>query len=280
MKVEVNGQVAHGATGGRPLADEGPIVILIHGAGMDSTVWSLQTRYLAYRGFRVIAVDLPGHGGSEGNALTSIADQADWLVQFCTEAGFESVHLVGHSMGTFIAMEVAAQHPELVVSLLLMGTSDAMGVHPELLDHARNDLPAAAALMAAWAHSKSAHVGQNPTPGLWMTSGTRALVERSAPGVLRTDFEACMAYSDSLETAAKVSCPTTVLVGHADKMTPPKAASKVVAALTNAEVIELPGVGHQMMNEEPRIVRQAIAKTVRANTVRANTVRASGGAPV
>ncbi len=266
MKIEVEGKVAHGATGGRAIAADGPVVILIHGAGMDSTVWSLQTRYLAYRGFRVVAVDLPGHGGSAGNALTSIGDQAEWLVKFCAAAGFNSVHLVGHSMGTFIALEVAARQPDLVASLVLMGTADAMGVHPELLDHATNDLPAAAALMAAWGHSKGAHVGQNPTPGLWMTSGARALVERSKPGVLRTDFEACMAYKDSVETAAKVSCPTTVLVGHADKMTPRKAAMKVVEALSSPEVIDLPEVGHQMMTEEPRIIRQAIADIVRANS--------------
>jgi pimeloyl-ACP methyl ester carboxylesterase len=262
MIVKVDGHDAHAATGGNGLADEGPVVILIHGAGMDATVWSLQTRYLAYRDFRVVAVDLPGHGRSAGEPLTSVGDQADWLARFCFAAGFESVNLVGHSMGTFIAMEVAARHPELVTSLVLMGTSDAMGVHPELLDHAENDLPAAAALMAAWAHSKSAHVGQNPTPGLWMTSGTRALVERSAPGVLATDFKACVAYGDALTTAGKVTCPVTVMVGHADKMTPRKAAMKVVEALSDPQVIDLPGVGHQMMNEEPRLIRKAITSAV------------------
>lgn len=262
MIVNVDGVDAHAATGGNKLADEGPVVILIHGAGMDATVWSLQTRYLAYRGFRVVAVDLPGHGRSVGEPLASISEQADWLARFCEAAGFDSVNLVGHSMGTFIAMEVAARNPELVSSLVLMGTSDAMGVHPELLEHAENNLPAAAALMAAWGHAKSAHTGQNPTPGLSMTSGTRAMVERSAPGVLATDLKACMAYEDSSATASKVTCPVTVLIGHADKMTPRKAAMKVVEALADPTVIDLPGVGHQMMNEEPRIIRQAIAAAV------------------
>lgn len=262
MIVNVDGLDAHAATGGNKLADEGPVVILIHGAGMDATVWSLQTRYLAYRGFRVVAVDLPGHGRSAGEPLASIRDQADWMERFCEAAGFESVNLVGHSMGTFIAMEVAARNPDLVTSLVLMGTSDAMGVHPELLDYAENDLPAAAALMAAWGHAKSAHAGQNPTPGLSMTSGTRAMVERSRPGVLATDFKACAAYAEALTTASKVTCPATVLVGHDDKMTPRKAAMKVVEALAEPTVIDLPGVGHQMMNEEPRVVRQAIATAV------------------
>lgn len=264
MMVTVDGHRAHAATGGNELAESGPVVILIHGAGMDSTVWSLQTRYLAYRNFRVLALDLPGHGRSEGHALLSISDQARWLAHFCSEAGFDAVHLVGHSMGTFIAMETAARFPELVKSLILMGTTDEMGVHPDLLHKASCDLPGAAALMASWGHAKAAHSGQNPTPGLSMTSVTRALVERSHPGVLATDLAACLAYEDALTTASKVTCPTTVLVGQADKMTPPKGTYKVIEALVEVDVIELPGAGHQMMNEEPRLIRQAIANAVRA----------------
>ncbi len=263
MIVEVDGQTAHAATGGNGLADSGPVVILIHGAGMDATVWSLQTRYLSYRDIRAVAVDLPGHGRSAGEALTSVGDMADWLGHFCDAAGFDVVHLAGHSMGTFIALELAARRPELVGSIVLMGTANAMPVHPDLLDKAANDLPAAGALMAAWGHSKSAHVGLNPTPGLWMTSGTQALVERSSPGVLSTDFAACMAYEDALETAGEVTCPATVIIGHDDKMTPRKAGAKVAEALPNVTVIDLPGVGHQMMSEDPRTIRQAIAQTTR-----------------
>ena len=87
---------------------------LIHGAGMDSTVWQLQTRYLAYRGFRAVAVDLPAHGHSEGDPLASIEAMADWVARFVEAAGFESVHVVGHSMGTFIALELASRYPEIV----------------------------------------------------------------------------------------------------------------------------------------------------------------------
>ncbi len=187
---------------------------------------------------------------------------AEWLARFVDAAGFGSVHLVGHSMGTFIALEFAGRHPHAVRSLTLCGTATGMPVHPELLDAAEHDLPRAAALMAAWGHANPAHVGLNPTPGLWMLGGARALVERSAPGVLATDFRACMAYERAETAAASVGCPATVVIGLGDKMTPPRSGRALAAALPSATVVELDGTGHTMMIEHPSAVRRAVLDTV------------------
>lgn len=263
MIVRVDGVDAHAATGGVDISgSDGPVVLLIHGAGMDSTVWYLQTRYLAHRGLRAVAVDLPGHGRSEGEPLVTIADMADWVVRFIAAADLGSVHVVGHSMGTFIALELASRHAEAVSSITLCGTATSMPVHPELLDAAEHDLPRAAALMAAWGHAKPAHTAPNPTPGLWMTGGAMALVEIGRPGVLTNDFRACMAYERAVDAAADVACPATVVIGLGDKMTPPKGGRALAAALRSAAVIELPATGHQMMTENPRAVKQAILDSV------------------
>ncbi len=265
MIVQVDGVDAHAATGGIDIMDsDDPVVLLIHGAGMDSTVWSLQTRYLAHRGRRAIAIDLPAHGRSEGGPLPTIAEMADWVVRFVAEAGLGPVHVVGHSMGTFIALELASRHAEVVSSVTLCGTATGMPVHPELLDAAEHDLPRAAALMAAWGHGRPAHTGPNPTPGLWMTGGARALVENGRPGVLATDFRACMAYGRAEAAAAEVTCPATVVIGLGDKMTPPKGGRALAAALPSATVIELADTGHQMMTEHPTAVKRAILATVDA----------------
>ncbi|MDJ0769009.1 MAG: alpha/beta hydrolase [Ilumatobacter sp.] len=264
MIAEVDGVEAHASTGGVELDGDDPVVLLIHGAGMDSTVWQLQTRYLAHRGFRAVAVDLPAHGRSGGDALDSIEAMADWVARFVEVAGFGQVHLAGHSMGTFIALELASRYPDAVDSVTLCGTATGMPVHPELLDAAEHDLPRAAALMAAWAHAKPAHVGLNPTPGLWMLGGARALVERSKPGVLSTDFAACMAYENAEVAAKSVSCPATVVIGLGDKMTPAKSGRALAAALPSATVVELPATGHTMMIENPRAVKRAILDAVSA----------------
>ncbi|MDH3680744.1 MAG: alpha/beta hydrolase [Acidimicrobiia bacterium] len=260
MKVELDGTEVHAATGGVELTGTEPTVLLIHGAGMDATVWQLQTRYLAHHGYRPLAVDLPGHGLTPGPALATIEELADWTATFIEAVADRldeatPIHVVGHSMGTFIALELAARRGELVRSLVLLGTADAMPVHPELLSAAESDLPAAAALMTSWSHDRPAHVGLNPTPGLWMLGGARALVEGSEPGALAADFGACAAYEGATTAAAKVTCPVSVAVGLGDKMTPPRAAAKLIAELTEPDVVELAGTGHMMMVENPRTIR-------------------------
>ncbi|NND75364.1 MAG: alpha/beta hydrolase [Ilumatobacter sp.] len=264
MIVSVDGHDAHASTGGVLFTHDDPVVLLVHGAGMDSTVWQLQTRYLAHRGFRAIAVDLPAHGRSAGDALTTVEEMADWVARFVKAADFGTVHVVGHSMGTFIALELASRYPALTTSITLCGTATGMPVHPELLAAADDDLPRAAALMAAWGHAKPAHVGLNPTPGLWMLGGSRALVENSRPGVLATDFRACMAYTGAEAAAAAATCPATVVIGLGDKMTPPKSGRALAAALDQSQIVELADTGHTMMIENPRAVKRAILDAVTA----------------
>jgi pimeloyl-ACP methyl ester carboxylesterase len=264
MKLTVDGVDAHASTGGVELDGDDPVVLLIHGAGNDATAWQLQTRYLAHRGVRAVAVDLPAHGRSGGDPIDSIGGMADWVVRFMDAAGFDHAHVVGHSMGTFIALELASRYPDRIQSITLCATATGMPVHPELLDAAEHDLPRAAALMAAWGHAKPAHFGVNPTPGLWMTGGARALVENGRPGVLSTDFRACMGYDRAEEAAAAVSCPATVLIGEDDKMTPAKSGRAVAAALGSPTVVELPATGHTMMTEHPDAVRRAILEAVRS----------------
>lgn len=262
MMIDVNGQQVHAATGGVKPSPSDPVVILLHGAGMDGTIWQLQTRYLAYRGLQTIAVDLPGHGRSPGEPLTTIEDLGQFVVDLMDAAGWQQASLVGHSMGSFIALEAAHRLGDRCRSLVLMGAALKMPVHPQLLGDADSDLPAAAALMTAWGHAKPAHVGQNPTPGMWMTGGARALLERSTPGVLATDFRACAAYEGAASAAAEVRCPATVIIGLGDKMTPPETGRALAATLPDATIIELAESGHSMMTEAPRSVRSAILDAV------------------
>lgn len=258
MIVNVNGHAIHAATGGIDPSPTDPVVILLHGAGMNGTIWQLQTRYLAYRGLQAIAVDLPGHGRSEGEPMTSVEELGQFVVDLMDAAGWDKASLVGHSMGSFIALDAAARLGDRCTSMVLMGTAGAMPVHPQLIGDAEADLPAAAALMTAWSHARPAHLGQNPTPGMWMTGGARALVEQSDPGVLATDFKACAAYEGATAAAEAVVCPSTVIIGLGDKMTPPKAGRALAALLAKVTVIELADTGHSMMTEAPRDVRSAI----------------------
>jgi pimeloyl-ACP methyl ester carboxylesterase len=268
MKLSMHGTPVHLANGGVAVDGEGPVLLLLHGAGMDGTAWYLQTRWLAHHGVRALAVDLPGHGRSGGDPLGSIADMADWTAELIAEleplVRPGPVHLAGHSMGTFIALETAARYPERVASIVLLATAEGMPVHPELLSSAVDDLPHAAALMTAWGHDGPAQTVPNPTPGLSMVGGARALVERSRPGALAADFSACAAYDGAPGAAAALRCPVHLVIGLADKMTPARSARALAGAIPadRLTVTEVPGSGHMLMTEASGVVRRVLLDAV------------------
>ncbi len=260
MITEVDGIQVHGAVGGVAWGDRtDPVAVLVHGAGMDATVWNLQTRYLGARGVRAVAVDLPGHGSTPGPVIDSVEAMGTFLVAYIDALDVGPVTVIGHSMGTFIAMEAAASRPDLIDAVVLMGTGAAMPVHPELLAAARDDVPRAAALMSGWSHDPGSKLGRNPAPGLWMAGGSQALIERSAPGVLSNDLEACNAYTRASATAAEVTCPVTVVMGTADKMTPRRSTAALLEVLPDATTVAIDGAGHMMMHEDPKMVRNVLA---------------------
>src|ERR1700709_2274543 len=133
MQLSVNGSDTFVATGGREFDRSQPAIVLLHGAGFDHTTWALHSRWFAHHGLSVLAPDLPGHGRSSGAPLSTIAEMADWTAALLDAAGAAKARLVGHSMGSLIALETAARHPENVAALHLVGTAAAMTVGPDLL---------------------------------------------------------------------------------------------------------------------------------------------------
>jgi len=245
-----------GASGGRDLGTDGPIVVLVHGAGMDRTAWSLQTRWLAHHGCPALAIDLPGHGASPESELDSIEAYADWLAGLARALN-RPVHVVGHSMGSFIALECATKAD--LASITLVGTAAAMPVHPALLEAAQANDPLAAQLMAGWGFAVATRTGPHPSPGNSMVGSNLAMVAQTKNGVLFSDLTACARYEDAVSTAATLSLPVSFLLGAADKMTPVRAARPLIDAVDHATVEIVPGVGHMVMIEAPAVTRTSIA---------------------
>src|SRR3984893_17610621 len=139
MQLSVKGVDTFVATGGRPFDPSLPAIVMLHGAGFDHSTWALHSRWSAHHGHSVLAPDLPGHGRSSGNALPTIADMADWTAALLDAAGAPKAKLVGHSMGSLIAIETAARHPAKVSALSLIGTAATMTVGSDLLKAAEAD---------------------------------------------------------------------------------------------------------------------------------------------
>ena len=126
MRIIVDGNETFVGTGGREFDPALPAVVFLHGAGLDHSVWALLARWFAHHGCGVLAPDLPGHGRSAGAPLASIAALADWTAALVDAAGARTARLVGHSMGSLIALETAARHPDKVNGLGLIATAAAM----------------------------------------------------------------------------------------------------------------------------------------------------------
>jgi pimeloyl-ACP methyl ester carboxylesterase len=251
MQLKVNGAEVFVATGGREFDCSLPTVALLHGAGFDHTTWALHSRWFAHHGFGLLAPDLPGHGRSAGKPLATIAEMADWTAGLLDAAGAEKARLVGHSMGSLIALETAARYPAKVSGLSLIGTAATMTVAPDLLKAAEANEHAAIDMVSIWGLGFQAELGGSLAPGLWMHSGAQRVLEKCEPGVLFNDLAACNAYQGALAAAGKISVPVTLILGERDMMTPAKAGKALAAALPNARTVVLPGAGHMMMTERP-----------------------------
>jgi pimeloyl-ACP methyl ester carboxylesterase len=251
MLLSVNGVEAFVASGGREFDKGLPTIVLLHGAGFDQTAWALHSRWFAHHGFGVLAPDLPGHGRSAGAPLSSIAEMADWTAALLDAAGVAKARLVGHSMGSLIALETAARHPARVSALGLIGTAAAMTVGPDLLKAAEANDHAAVDMVSIWGLGFQAELGGSLAPGLWMHTGAQRVLEKCRPGVLYKDLAACNAYQNALAAAAGVTVPATLILGERDMMTPAKAGKALAAALPNSRIVVLPGAGHMMMAERP-----------------------------
>jgi len=258
MQLTVDGKDTFVATGGRDFDPSLPAIVFLHGAGFDHSAWVLLARSFAHHGFGVLAPDLPGHGRSAGPALASIGALADWTAALVDAAGVRAARLVGHSMGSLVALETAARHPDKVTGLGLIAIAAPMRVSDDLLDAAKANDHGAVDMIAIWGHGQRATLGGSETPGLWMLGGAERTLEHAAPGVIFADLFACNAYADAFAAAAKVTAPTVMILGSRDLMTPLKSGKALAAAMPDCRLRVLEGAGHMLMSERPDEVLAAL----------------------
>ena len=251
MKLEVDGRAAFATTGGVAFDPGKPAVIFLHGAGFDRTAWRLQTRWFAHHGRSVLAVDFPSHGRSEGPMLTSIAVMADWTAALVDAAGVKNAALVGHSMGTLVALDCAARHGRKVRALALCGVAAEMPVHPEMLESAKANTAKVQELMTFWGIGNTLHKGGLVSPGLWLRRESLSVLACNKPDVIHADLAACNAYKDAVARAAEIKCPTVLVLGDGDLMTPAAKAKPLATAIAGAKTVVIPDCGHFMMVERP-----------------------------
>lgn len=265
MKLVVQDREVYAYTGGKPFDPALPCIVFLHGAVNDHSVWTLLARWFAHHGHAVLAVDLPGHLRSEGPVLTSVEALADWTIALLDAAHVERAALVGHSMGSLIALEVAARAPGRVSQLAMIGTSVPMPVPQALLDLALSDVQAAIERVVMFSFSTLAAKPSFPGPGTWLRGCARGMmrqvVAHGEPDLFHTEFSVCNRYTGGLDAAAHVKAPSLLILGQFDQMTLPRGAAEVAQKL-GATVCHLP-TGHYPMQECPDPVLNALRPFLR-----------------
>lgn len=256
MYVDVNGARTYCYTGGQPLEPGRPTVVFIHGVLGDHSVWALQSRYLAHNGWNVLAVDLPGHSKSAGEAPASVEQAAGFVVALLDALGIQRAALVGHSWGSLIALEAAARLGARASHLALVGTAYPMKVSPALIESSLHEPEKALRMVNTFSRSTLAPpLGA----GFWvygagMALGRRVLRSNPQVNVFHRGFVACDSYAGGEQAIAAIQCPVLFVLGTLDQMTHPKAAQGLIQAARAAgkqvQVAQLP-VGHHQMSEAP-----------------------------
>ena len=262
MDIPVNGHALYAYTGGKPFDPAQPTVVFIHGVLNDHSVWILQSRHFAYSGWNVLAIDLPGHGRSQGTPPASVEEAAQSVIALLNAVGAQQAALVGHSFGSLIALQAAATAPERVSQLVLCGTAFPMKVSPALLDASVSAPEKAIHMVNVFSHSTLSPPPSALGPGTWLYGASRALMRRvlasnRAVNVFHTGFKACDDYAGGEQAMAAVPCPTLLIVGRHDQMTPPKSARTLAKLGKNARMVEVEA-GHAMMSEAPGPVLDAM----------------------
>jgi pimeloyl-ACP methyl ester carboxylesterase len=262
LKFIVEGYPAYAYTGGRAFDTSLPTIVFIHGVALDHSVWQWQSRYFAHHGFGVLAVDLPGHGRSPGVTRSSIAGYADWIAQLLDAPGLAKAHIVGHSMGSLIALEVASRHRARVDRLALLATAAPMAVGDAFIAAARDDSPAAFDMQTTWGHARHAMLASSAIPGTTLPGASYRLTARAKAGVQANDLAACNAYSLDEAALAALEVPTLVVGAKRDQMTAFKAGKQMAERIRGAKFVAL-DCGHALMSEAPREVLATLRQFLR-----------------
>ncbi len=225
------------------------VVVLIHGAGGTHLYWPQELRRLP--GYRVFALDLPGHGKSTGRGLQSIAAYAQAVMDWLLALGVHSAVFAGHSMGSAIALTLALAHATHVNGLVLIGAGRRLPVATELLENAASPTTYQNAVNLAidWSF------GSGASPRLKELAAQRMAETRSS--VLYGDFIACNTF-DETERIGQIRQPTLIVCGSEDRMTPLRQSQFLAERIPGATLKTIPEAGHMVMLEKPQPVAEAV----------------------
>lgn len=228
-----------------------PPLICLHGSGDSAQAWDTVIAALGTVAPGTLALDLPGHGARAHEPPPqphTIAAYVNAVLADLDRRGQNEVILVGHSLGSAIALQLAVDEPQRVRGIVLVGAGARLRVLPAILELARNDPPAAQRQLLTLAYAPA----NEP-----LAEGYLAREQPIAPAALYSDLAACDGF-DVMARLSEIHQPALVLVGEGDRLTPPKYATYLAEHLRASTLTVIPNAGHMLMDEAPIAVARAI----------------------
>ena len=229
-------------------------IILLHGSGQSHVVWSLTDQYLADQGYNVFALDLPGHGNSEGSSLRSIEEMAEWLHRVVKVIGIEDLTILGHSQGCLVALEYTSKFPDSVKNLIFVAGCYEIPVNKSLIDLANSGDFESLNLMMKWGYGYSKQfIGGNPLQKILNSS-------REVREVLAVDLIACNNYNNGIKCVKKIKCPSLFIFGELDKMIKLDKGKQFSELVNGSKTHIIKDCGHMIILENAFEMREQVAK--------------------
>ena len=232
-------------------------IILLHGSGQSHIVWSLTTQYLTDLNYNVFALDLPGHGNSEGESLKTIEEMAEWLKEVILNLKIKEFSLVAHSQGCLIALEYANRYSLNLHNIIFISGSYEMPVNKALIDLAISGDMESLNLMMKWGYGSSKQfIGGNPLQKILNSS-------REVREVLGVDLIACNNYKNGLNAIKKIQCQTFLIFGEIDKMVKIEKGKEFAGLIPDSKVHIIKNCGHMIVLENAFEMREKIAEFIK-----------------
>jgi len=218
-------------------AGDGPPLVLLHGAYVDSDNWAPQLESLA-RDFTVIAWDAPGCGGSfDPPPNLGLGGYADCLISFLGALGVERPHLCGLSFGSSVALEVFTRRPALPRTLVL------------------------ASAFAGWAGSLGREAAEERRTE-FLADADRGTDEARASGIRA--IANALADADLRDGLPHIDVPTVLVYGENDDRSPVSVGEEIQAAIAASKLVVIPGAGHSVNLEAPERFNEEVRSFLRA----------------
>ena len=220
-------------------------ILFVHGAGGTGNNWVHQLSGI--EGYNCLALDLPGHGRSEGLAVDAIRIYREFVWSFAQALDLGSFVLAGHSMGGAIAMELALAYPDALAGLIIVDSGARLRVNPETLEVlSKGEHP-----LKNVKYSYSTNV-----PSLVLDQAKEEM--KSVPTeVYLADFRACDNFN-LMNHVKDINLPALVICGQDDQMTPVKYSEYLTKELGKSTFMLISNAGHMSMLEQPERVNRSI----------------------